>query len=136
MSELPPIDSGLEPQPAGSRITAAASWLVVLIAAGVLGWLWFGPEKEEPEEHPPEIAAGTRAYLRDARDAMLEGKYLDARELAKSVLKDDGELVEALMIAGRACEKTGEIEEALQFLRRVPKNRSMDSIDAGFSIGW
>ena len=133
MSELPPIDSG--PKPAGSGITAVASWLVVLIAVCVLGWLWFGPEEEEPDERPPEIAAGTRAYLRDARDAMLEGKYLEARELAKSILKDDGELVEALMIAGRACEKIGENDEALRFLRRVPKNKSMDSIDAGFSIG-
>ncbi len=120
-----------------SRGGGIVGWVFVLIAVSVLGYLWFAPDSK-PEEKPAAAdkrpSREVREYIANAQRLLEEGQFAEARKVAKTAIALEGSGTKPLLIAAEASAELEDLDAALEFYNKVPRDKSAASLSAGYGI--
>ena len=124
----------------GSAESAKAGWplwTAILVSALVIIGIGFYIVEPLllPAPLPPELQQPPAATLEDAQIALRQHDYSQAVTLARQLLADDPTNSDALLLAGEAAVKMGEVEAALQYYRAVRPGDSDDYVTSLWSAG-
>lgn len=114
-----------------SRAAAAGLWALVVIAIGVLGYLWF-PRGDAGGSTTTEKSVEERLEL--CQELMGRGQYDEARREADEILRDEPGNVAALLLAGEAAVEQQRMGVAMEYYRRVPIDASEASLTAAMAM--
>ena len=81
------------------------------------------------------IGPGESELLNRAEIALQNGRYSDAKQLAERVLERSPESTRALLIAGDADHARTNLDSALKYYERIPRDTSAESVKARTQSG-
>ncbi len=119
------------------RGATAIAWSMAVVAMVVLGLVWFGlgkPEGPDPVIEP-NLSGGGEEYLRSAEELFAAGSFAAARKVARTASDIEPGLLEGHLLAGDASVELGELDEAVEYFQKVPRDDSLASVKATFGIG-
>lgn len=115
----------------------ATAWPLVVLSVVVLGGVVFYIVQDFLFPPPLTESPGVdvAATLSDARDALARDDIVTAGALAEQVLEKDPQSAQALLIAGEAAVKLGNVAAALRFYGAVPRTDENTYVTSLWSLG-
>jgi tetratricopeptide (TPR) repeat protein len=119
------------------RGATAIALTMAVIAVVVLGLVWFGfgtPEERGPVVEP-DLSGGGEEYLRSAEELFAAGNFSAARKVARTASEIEPGLLEGYLLAGDASIELRQLDAAVEYFQKVPRDNSLASVKATFGIG-